>query len=281
MGLVENLRNKKRGNTDFFGVEPPIPLYQLPKPPQGGSSKTKLRVLPPTKTMEYYYVEFRAHYNLGMDGKLAAICPRDLHGVCPLDDYANQVQERYGREETKDIFRTKTFGAWPKWKALTHVLGEDDPKHAKLFILGSAIEQSITALIAGKNSDTEPDDEEMEVFKPIGETLISARKGRWLFITTNANALPNDYYQVAPSKNETPIAKTVEGIKTILCQRIDLAELIKLATLDPDEIKDKYLKAYRGVIKRNWSNRKSGGKSIRKASGKARGMTGKDEDIPF
>jgi hypothetical protein len=289
MSLVDRLKEKRKWNNTFFGIEPPIPLFRMPAPRRGEVATVDFRILQPMKDMEYYYFEFKSHHNLGPEGKDACICPKELYdGECPICERTNLLQEKYAAKGDDVLKRAKEVMReyWRKPKFLTQSLIREQPDTVQIVTLSSALETHVTELMTGKlpRGNVKPaegkkkDDVELQQVEPIGEVLLSPTKGYWMRITITGGALPNDYYQLAPFKNPSPIAKTKQEIIDILKQRVSLVDMIQEATLPPDQL-EKYVKGMTATIRRKVESSPAAPAAAPPA-GKAAGKT-RGSDMPF
>lgn len=282
--MLDNLKNRGvGGEKNFFGITPKLPLLKMPNPRKGDVAKIWVRVLPARKDMEYYYIPFRAHYQLGPMKRDAEICPRDAHdGECPLCEV---IQDRFNENSEDKILRQIISPFWAKRKYVGHALMKDDPQ-VYVWIFGGAIEHDITALMIGEDKKEEEQDEDVEaVALPILGDVTSPGKGYWLQVRVAPGGSPNDYYKIAPAKKASPLATTKEEIIEILKKRIDLNDLIGLATKEPSAL-EKYVKSLTkqldGALSSHGATRGSSGKrrKVGEAEGEDRSnLDDSDDDI--
>lgn len=226
--MLDRLKQRRddRGTLKFFGVRPALTLWTAPK--QAITRvKERVRILPPTKDMDTYYVEYNAHFNLGSRKRDSVLCGRDKYGDCPICDVVGQMYDSQ-LDEARDVKRRGKF--------LVHLLSRD---RDGVFIgmLGSALEQQITGLMLGSDvSDGEDDADVPVAFGDITDPV----KGRDIIVVTieKAKSSPLSYYKVLATKAASPIMASKAQIKEILGQRVDLHEMIDAATPDLRELQE-------------------------------------------
>jgi hypothetical protein len=220
--LLENLKKKRDESQSgkFFIVIPPRPLW---KPPADGQ-KEFIRILPPTKEMQFYYCEYWAHFNLGVNRKEAHLCGRRFHNECPICEVVGELYEAGKKDVAKDYKAKQKF--------IVNLITKDEPTKVKIGMLGSSIEQTITAYCVGRDADEEEDDD-VEVMKieELGD-VTDWKTGYWFLVKTREKGpdrTPNNFYKVLPAKKPSRISDDMETVKKILKQRADLQSLIESA----------------------------------------------------
>lgn len=242
--LLGNLKKNREESSSnkFFTVIPKLPLWKASE----GKKKCKkaIRVLPPTKSMDYWYVDYWAHFNMGSSKKEQCICGRAMHGSCPICDVLSEIYDL--RQEQGDRYDKMAQMYKAKRSNLAHILDQENPNIVQIGMLSSSVEQQITSIMIGEelSEDGDDSDEEVEKIDPLGD-ITHYKSGRWVMIYVNPGD-PKTYYKVKPFKSATPIAKSMSAIKDILNQRTNLQKLIQAATLDMSQ-----LEAYADKLRRS------------------------------
>lgn len=230
--LIDALKQRRedRGSANFFAAKPPIQMWFGPKQDKIKVVKERIRILPPTTKpeMDLYYAEFWAHFNIGRR-KESAICGRSAYGSCPICDAIRQLQD-----DGVDVNALQIKG---KMKGLVHLVTESEPNKVKIGMLGGSMIQQITGIIIGSEESDDDDGEEIVKQEALGD-ITHYKSGRWLSIgvTPKSKATPQNYYTINPLKNPSPLAPSVEEIKAILKQRVDLIDLIRVGNVDMDKL---------------------------------------------
>lgn len=200
----EQSKRRSSGGADWIGLKDGL---------------TIVRILPPFKESDPFYLLIGQHFNLGSSGKGNVYCPKVCLGPdgktpmadwdCPICEYVDLVKRKSKKE--KELEQAKEIGASVRWLCQALDRDEDDNK-PRLWSFGPMIHNQVLEYITGKYPD-----------------LYDMEEGYDLNIKKSGKGLETKY-QVYPEKDPTPVDEDV--VKSM----IDLEEYVRIRIFKPEEL---------------------------------------------